>query len=246
MYVLDDRALAFLDQNYEITNLSMVGDKYAITAKAWDKIYQSEMDAVRDWMKDNQQEALYRLNKEIFEEDWRKYALGNYSSWEMEVMCFYYHEHELLHANRGRYGITNYFQLAEDPVVESLWRGRIPIYRLSRICGTVIAKNKNKSQVTLLTVEGVVTVKFTKEYFAMFDRQISQRGSDGTKHVIEKSWFNRGSMLVVTGLRRGDEFVCKKYSATPGHQMYKIDDVFANGSLTLRSERAQGESEDGD
>jgi DNA polymerase-3 subunit alpha len=162
----------------------------------------------------------------------------------MAVMCFYDHEHELVRVNRARYGLSNYFQLPEEPVIESLWRGRIPIYRLYRIAGTVIAKNKIKSQVTLLTVEGVVTVKFTKEYFALFDRQISQRAADGTKHIVERSWFQRGSMIVVTGMRRGDEFVAKKYSATPGHQMYKIDEIFANGNITLRAERATGESED--
>ena len=78
----------------------------------------------------------------------------------------------------------------------------------------------------------------------MFDRQISQRGADGVKHIVERSWFNRGSMIVVTGIRRGDEFVAKKYSSTPGHQLYKIDAVLADNSLVLRSQRAQGESED--
>lgn len=51
-------------------------------------------------------------------------------------------------------------------------------------------------------------------------------------------------MLIITGMRRGDEFVAKKYSATPGHQMYKIDEIFTNGNLTLRAERATGEGSD--
>lgn len=247
-YFLDDRAMMFLNANYPDIKLDYLGPnanwQYMLNVKLWDKIYQAEMDVIRSWMKNNQEEALYQLNKEIFSDDWNKYAKGNYSSWEMEVMCFYDHEHELAKANRVKYGISNYFQLPEEPIVESLWRGRIPIYRLSRICGTVVAKNKMKSQISLLTVEGVVTVKFTKEYFALFDRQISQRGADGVKHVVEKSWFNRGSMLIITGIRRGDEFVAKKYSATPGHQMYKIDEIFANGNLTLRAERATGEGSD--
>lgn len=244
-FILDDRALAFIDKRYEL-NFQMINGQYALSTKAWDKIYQAEMDKVRDWMKTDQNEALYRLNKEIFTDDWNKYAIGNYSSWEMEVMCLYDHEHELSHINKVKYGISNYVDLPEEPIVESLYRNRIPIYRLFRICGTVIAKNKIKSQVTVLTTEGVVTVKFTKEYFAMFDRQISQLGADGKKHVVEKSWFNRGSKLLITGMRRGDEFVSKKYSATPGHQLYKIDEVLANGNLVLRAERAQGESEDGE
>ena len=249
-YFLDERAQTFIDNNYPDLQLDYLGPNskwtYMLSVKGWDKIYQKEMDVVRAWMQSNQSEALYQLNKAIFSDDWNKYASGNYSSWEMEVMCFYYHEHELAGVNRTRYGLSDYKQLPEDPIVESLWRGRIPIYRLSRIAGTVIAKNKMKSTIDLLTMSGVVTVKFTKEFFAMFDRQISQRGADGSKHVIEKSWFNRGSMLVVTGMRRGDEFVSKKYSATPGHQLYKVDTIFTNGNLALRAERAQGESEDGE
>ena len=97
---------------------------------------------------------------------------------------------------------------------------------------------------SLLTPEGVVEVKFRNEYFAMFDKQISARGADGVKHVVEKSWFNRGSMIVVTGMRRGDDFVPKKYATTPGHQLYHVDTLNPDGTMVLRAERAQGESED--
>jgi len=243
-YLLDERAMGFLQTYERELDIEIKAGAYWINEKVWDKEYQRQMDKVREWMKNNQAEALYQLNKTIFQEDWNKYAMGNYSSWEMEVMCFYYHEHELANVNRTRYGLSDYAQLPEEPVVETLWRNRIPIYRLSRIAGTVIAKNKIKSTIDLLTTSGVVTVKFSKEFFALFDRQISQRGADGVKHVVEKSWFNRGSMLVVTGMRRGDEFVSKKYSATPGHQLYKIDTIFANGNIALRAERAQGESDE--
>ena len=247
-YFLDERAQSFIDTNYPDLHLDFIGScskwDYMLSVKEWNKIYKKEMDVVRTWMKDNQQEALYRLNKEIFVDDWNKYAAGTYSAWEMEVMCFYHHEHELAHVPMYKYGLVRFPNLPAEPIVESLYRGRIPIYKLSRIAGTVIAKNKIKSIVTILTVDGVVNVKFSKEYFAMFDRQISQRGADGVKHIVERSWFNRGSMIVVTGIRRGDEFVAKKYSSTPGHQLYKIDAVLADNSLVLRSQRAQGESED--
>ena len=52
----------------------------------------------------------------------------------------------------------------------------------------------------------------------MFDKQISERQLDGTKKVKEKSWFNRGNMIVVTGIRSGDDFISKKYASTGGHQ----------------------------
>ena len=245
-YILDDRALSYLDKNYSL-NLEVQGNAYALSQKQWNTIYQMEMDKVRTWMNENQQEALYQLNKMIFKEEWDKYAKGNYSAWEMEALCFYYHEHELKNVNRARYGISNFFDLPEEPIVEKTFkRGGvdIPIYRLNRICGTCIAKNRTKGTVTLLTPDGAVEVKFRNEYFSLFDKQISARGADGVKHVIEKSWFNRGSMILVMGIRRGDDFIPKKYASTSGHQLYKIEEILHNGSLKLRSERAVGEAED--
>ena len=117
----------------------------------------------------------------------------------------------------------------------------INIFKLTKLCGTCIAKDKNKGLVTLLTPSGVVTVKFRKEYFAMFDKQISERQPDGTKKVIEKSWFNRGQKIVVQGMRSGDAFVSKKYaSGGSGHQLYKITEVFKDGTIALQTERYQG------
>lgn len=246
-YLLDDRAYAFIDMNFPDLSLEVVGANYAVNQKVWDKIYQKQMDKVREWMTNNQAETLYQLNKTIFQEEWNKYASGNYSSWEMEALCFYYHEHELMNVNRARYGISNFFTLPEEPIVEKTFKRsgvEIPIYRLNRICGTCIAKNKTKGTVSLLTPEGVVEVKFRNEYFSLFDKQISIRGADGVKHVVEKSWFNRGSMIMVTGIRRGDDFIPKKYASTAGHQLYKIESIGANGSLSLQADRATGEAED--
>ena len=75
----------------------------------------------------------------------------------------------------------------------------------------------------------------------MFDKQISELGADGKKHVQEKSWFNRGSMIVVQGIRSGDAFIAKKYASSGGaHQLYKITEVFPNGEIALQTERYQG------
>lgn len=245
-YILDERAFTFIDRCYENIPLEVYNNTYALNKKLWDKVYQQEMDKVRQWMKDNQEDVLYKVNKMIFAEEWKKYAGdANYSAWEMEVLCFYYHEHELKNINFRQYGISNFFDLPEEPIVEKTFkRGGvdIPIYRLNKICGTCIAKNKTKGTVSLLTPEGVVTVKFRNEYFSIFDKQISERGEDGAKHVVEKSWFNRGSMIMVTGIRRGDEFVPKKYASTPGHQLYKIQKVGPRGTLVLQTERAKGEA----
>lgn len=243
-YKVDERAYNFL---VKISCDDMIHGDMLLGVKQWDKIYQSYMDIFRAWIAENKDQILNDLNSKIFKEDWDKYASGNISSWEMEALCFYYHEHELSNVNKWKYGFVDFFKLPVEPAIASTFeRGGkdINIFKLDKIYGTCIAKNKNKSTVTLLTPTGVVEVKFRKEYFSLFDKRISERGEDGAKHIVEKSWFDRGSMIVVMGFRSGDNFITKKYAKDSGHQLYKIDKVEENGDLILRSTRYQGEEEE--
>lgn len=45
-------------------------------------------------------------------------------------------------------------------------------------------------------------------------------------------------MIVVTGVRQGDNFIVKKYASSPGHQLYHIDEINPDGTLILRNSRA--------
>ena len=246
-YFLDERALNFIFEIEQENLLYVLGDTYELKAKDWDKmVYQKHMDVVRNYLAIHKDRLLTELNTAIFQEDWNKYASGSISAWEMEVLCFYYHDHELKYVNQDRYGFSDFFSLPEEPEIDrSFMKGgkEIHIYKLHRICGTCIAKNKTKSTVTLLTTTGVVNVKFRKEYFSLFDKQISERGADGVKHVVQKSWFNRGNMIVVQGVRSGDDFIAKKYQSTGGHQLYKIEDIREDGSLVLLDSRPSGSAE---
>lgn len=243
-YHLNDRAIEFLnemeyDYLFDIDNTN----KIKIKIKDWTKIYQSWMDVFRKWISDNHDDILNQLNFLTFKNDWDKYAKGNLSSWEMEALCFYYHEHELEHINKNRYNFVDFFSLPEYPIIENSFEkgGKtINLYKLNKISGTCIAKDKNKSSVSLLTTTGVVNVKFRKEYFALFDKQISEKQPDGTKKVIEKSWFNRGNMIIVQGIRQGDNFIAKKYSSTPGHTLYHILEITKDGEIITQSERYKG------
>ena len=242
-YTLDERAISFLNEIDCDHLMETDNSVWLIKIKSWDKIYQEWMNIFRTWIADNKDQILADLNAAIFKEDWDKYASGTISAWEMEVLCFYYHEHELANINNNKYGFVNFFTLPTQPVIEkSFFKNNKPIYiyKLEKICGTCIAKNKTKSTVTLLTPNGVVEVKFRKEYFSLFDKQISERQADGTKKVKEKSWFNRGSMIVVMGIRNEDNFIAKKYASSGGHQLYKIDTIESNGDLILRNTRYQG------
>lgn len=249
-YKLDERALSFIENNY-LDLFSIVKYDKILNIKQWDKIYQKEMDGLRKWLKEDGENVLFKLNEKIFNDDWNKYIKRpNYSSWEMESMCFYFHEHELKDINNNKYGLRDYESLSREPIVAKTFEksGRtIKMYSLCKIIGTVIAKDKPKSVVYLLTRNGtVVPVKFRKEYFTMFDRQISQPNGDGTKKVIEKSWFQRGSMIIVNGMRQEDSFVAKKYASQGGHTLYRVSSIDDFGNIIITSERAKGIEEEGD
>ena len=238
-YVFDEGSLNFYSQYYDLNELDVINGITCILQTKWDKIYQKEMDEARNWLKENQNEVLNQYNNLLFNETWNKYATGNISAWEMESLCFYYHEHELANINKHKYGIVNFSTLSYEPEVDYFFKraGRdIPIFKLYKIAGTIISKNNTKASVAILTTDGVVNVKFTKEYYAMYNRQISEVQADGSKKVLEKGWFSRGTKIMVTGYRREDTFVAKTYKATSTHQLYRIMNVEGR-NITLEHER---------
>ena len=243
-FVFDDPCNSFYTKHFDLEKLEVINGLTCILQKTWDNIYQKQMDGARDWLKKNQSAVLRELNEQLFLEVWNKYAHGSLSSWEMESLCFYYHEHELANVDMVKYGISNFFRLPEEPEAEYYFKRNgkdIPIWKTYKIIGTVIAKNDNKSSITLLTPSGVVTVKFTKEYYANYKKQLSEKQEDGTKKITEKGWFKRGTMLMLTGYRRGDQFVTKTYKHTPTHQLYKITLENDGKDMTLTHERADAE-----
>lgn len=240
-YVFDEVCESFYNKYFDMELLEVINGLTCILQTTWDKVYQSVMDGARDWIKDKQQEILEKYNALLFKECWDKYATGNISSYEMEALCFYYHEHELQNVKTNKYGIVDFFNLSPNPDVDYYFKRNghdIPIYKINKIIGTVIGKNDARSSVTLLTTTGVVTVKFTKEYFAMYNRQISEKQEDGTKKVMEKGWFTRGTKLLVAGFRRDDTFVAKTYKNNGFHQLYKITTVSDNGDIEIIHDRA--------
>ena len=227
-YIPDEYGMKFYSMYFDMEKINIENNVYLINQKNWDKIYQTHMDFVRDWLKENQNEILNELNSQLFKNEWDKYAAGTISAWEMSSLCFYYHEHELKYIDNQRYGIVDFNLLSPNSEIDYFFRRngkQIPIYKLYRIAGTVIGKNDTRHIVTLLTTTGVVSIKFSRDYYAMFNRQISEIDNTGVKKVKEKGWFTRGTKLLVTGYRRDDTFVAKKYKSTGGHTLYKITTV---------------------
>lgn len=249
-YRLDDAAVKFFTDHFdpdllETVNISLFESYALIKQTKWETIYQKSMDRVRAWMKKDQMEILTQLNNALYEEVRQKYALGSIDKWDMDSLGTYCHEHELKDLKFGVYNITPFEYLDEQPKVASEFKskdgGIIRLYEISRICGTVIDKDKNKSTVTILTPEmQVVNVKVWKNQYAKWDRQISRKNPDGTKTVIEKSFFARGNKLIITGIRREDDFVPKKYKNTSFPLFEKIEEMDADGFITKSTtERAE-------
>jgi DNA polymerase-3 subunit alpha len=156
----------------------------------------------------------------------------------MESVSFYSHPHELADS---QYLYDDFFRLPEEPEVEYTFQGKdgneVRVYKLRKIIGTVIDKSKMKNTVTLLTPTGVVNVKIYKNQYAGFDKQLSERGADGKKHVKEKSWFSRGTLLMVQGIRRGQDFIPKKRKDSFYPIISKITKINEDGTLEFQTER---------
>ena len=231
-YGMDNIAFNFYSKNFDIDLLNP-SDKaesgFKIKQLTWDKIYQAQMDKIRPYIKAHHDELLAKVNEKLMGDMWKKYCEGNVSKWEMDAISCYIHEHELASINPDDYGWSRFEDLEPTPQVERYIpiKGKmVPILKLSRIYGTVLDRDKSKKTVTLLTTGGVVTVKIYGGVFAQYDKQISEKGADGKKHVIRKSEFARGNKIIVTGVRDGkNEFRAKVYKNTPYHQVETIKEV---------------------
>ena len=245
-YGIDPIAFNFYEQNFDMDLLTPAAGQYLFLIKqtAWDKIYKKQMDIIRPFIQKNNQELLDKVNNKLRQDLWDKYCLGNISKWEMDSISCYIHNHELSNIKNGFYGLVNYSELPEDPIVNYEFRSKdtgqkIPLFKIVRIAGTVLDKDKNKKMVTLLTNDSVVTVKIFGDAFTHYDKQISEKRPDGTKKVIEKSWLSRGNKVIITGIRRDDNFIAKKYKNTPHHLVELITSIDDKGYIQTQKERVE-------
>lgn len=234
-FIITEDLFPYFENQYGSDYIEIVDNESCIHQKVWDKnIYQVVMSKARDYIKMNIPDLLDKYNKILFDEEWNKYCLGSLSKWEMDSVSFYFSQHELGNVNLSNYGISHFKQLEAEPTPIRFFK-YYPIYEIHQIAGTVLGKNKIKSTITILDADGsVITVKFRKEYFNIYDKQLSEKREDGTKKVIEKSWFKRGNKLVIAGYRKDKDFIPKTYSSTPFKTLYNIVEIDNNNRLSLR------------
>ena len=81
----------------------------------------------------------------------------------------------------------------------------------------------------------------SEQSFNFYDKQISEKDEEtGKKTRLEGSWFQRGNLLLLTGLRRGNTFYSKRYyDSIYQYAVARIEQVFTNGDLELIYERVK-------
>ncbi|MGX6580033.1 PHP domain-containing protein [Bacillus velezensis] len=242
LYLLDDAASEFFNQNFdENCVVDFHNEHLIISENAFKKEYDKKMIALKKWL--GTDEALNLLNRRLLNNEWIKYASGTYGKWEMDSLSYYYNDHELSGINFEKYGISDFYELPEEPIKGKpyQWRGRtLYEYGTTRIAGTVLDRDKNKHTITLLTPTGVVTVKQWAGSFGHYNKQISRPVAGGKKEVVEKSWYTRGTLLMFTGFRRGNNFIPKVYkNSIYSHTVCRIDHVDSEGNIRLTTKRAE-------
>ena len=245
-FLINDNFYDFYEEFFDIDLLEPFEEGLAIKDTVWKKLYTKGMDKTRNYFKEHQDELLRQLNNCLYNEMWNKYATGTLATWEMDSLGFYYHDHPLKNLDKMRYNIMPYNQQPDSPLVERTFKRNgvdIPLFKTYRIVGAVVAKEDNKSCINILTPEsGVITVKMSRDYYARLNRQMSQIQPDGTKKVMEKGWFTRGTLLMINGFKRSGMFFSKSYKHSKSHQVYKITKV-EDSTIEITSNRWGEENE---
>lgn len=252
IYWLDNRALKYFNENcrdclVEGTDYWQEDDRTVVVDKSLEKLLKPSLDNLKSYI--NQPEFLDKFNEATIDRNMAE-SVGSYdvNRWSFESCAFYSTNHELAGIDLEEYNISHFSDLPVDPVFieRSYGKRSWKQFELSAICGTVIARTDSHHLVTILTPDNeVVNVKMSEGSFAWYKRQISEINPDGSKTVVEKSWLNRGSLLICCGYRRGeDDFVCKTYkNSIFNHQLMKIVNV-GSGKLEIQSERWNEENSD--
>ena len=95
----------------------------------------------------------------------------------------------------------------------------------------------------MLTPEDdIVTVKYYAGNFVHYNQKNSKE-IDGKNVTVEESWFKRGTLLLISGIKRDDMFFAKSYKTSIfNNSTMKITKVTEENELRVQEKRV-GEDE---
>jgi DNA polymerase-3 subunit alpha len=232
MYRLDERAYQFYTQHFPTDILNADKKGTLVPINNWNKIYGDSMEGIKDWLKENADILIKQLHAAEIDEIWQAVGKGTTSAWEMESVGFYASSHELINVTIPEVELSFFSKMPPEPKPVDFFiikDRKIPIFDIKYIAGTVLDKNSIMKTITLATLEGVVMAKMSDDVFAKYSKQISIFNSETRKkEIIEKTWFKRGSLLILAGWRQGDRFMVrgkKEKGVFPVRRIIDIDDI---------------------
>lgn len=246
LFILDDPSQQFFIEHFSEESINkVINSHYVISEKRFTKETDKLLQSLKDWFVSDEATSAY--NKAQFDAIWSKYASGNEAHWSMQALTCYDQKHELDGVDFEKYGIIDYFGLPEEPPTYDYYfryingeQKKIPKYTIYRIAGTVLDADSNHHTISLLTPTGTVNCKLPKGQFAHYNRRLSQVDETGAKRVVEESWFKRGTLLAVVGIRQNDSFRVMNYTDTIyKHSCERILEIHEDGTLLLQAERAK-------
>lgn len=245
-FVLDADSQSFFVEHFSEDSVVGLKDEfYLISEKKFIKEVDTLIQPLKDWFAS--EEATKAYNEAMFKTAWEKLASGNEAAWSMAALTYYDEDHELKDVNESLYGIVNFFTLPEEPETYETYikvingeEKEISKKTIYRIVGTVVNADNLHHVINLITMYGVVDVKFYEGSYAHYKRQISKPDGKGGSTVVEHSWFRRGTKLLISGYRRDQQFVPCIYSDTVyKHTVNRILSVNPDGTLEIQQERTR-------
>lgn len=231
-----------IDYYYEGNNLFVID-------KSLEKVMAKDLSQLQTLL--NEPEIIKDYNQRMLQNAYISLVkTEDINKWSFDSLAYYgNYGHELENINYEEYNLSNYANLPEYPIFElkSYGKREWRQYELSRICGVVLDKNDTKSMVDILTPENdVVVVKFNSGQYSYYNQTISEINEDGKKEILDGSFFKRGSLLMITGYRKGEDgFNAKNYKRSGYvHTVIKINKVYSNGELDLQTCRYNDEEND--
>ena len=184
-----------------------------IDMKSWKKYYDKAIKPLKEELK--KEEYAKEFTKQKRKEYWLEECGSTFEEGEIETILFntenFIVDTELV---SQRHEISEFKDLRNAPFKGKNSRG-FPEYEISAITGVSLGYNHTKKLVYLLTKEsGVVILKMNRKTYGHYHEK-----SEGNK-----SWWERGTKLVVLGYKNGESFMVK------GNQIYRKPVIKINGS----------------
>jgi len=173
-------------------------DKLEIDIKSFEKYYNKEIKPLKEEIKKPQYAKEFTKKKR--QEYWVKECQGTIPEWEIDTILFNSDEF-VIDTNKvaEKHDISEFKQLKNLPYLKTNSRG-FKEYEISAITGVVVGYVNQKKLVYILTKDsGVVTAKLTRRMYTKYQEETEN----------EKSWWERGTKLVLLGYKNGEAFNVK-------------------------------------